>query len=450
MGIGRNTKSADLLIIGAGPKAAAIAAKIHVLNSIGMTSVRVLVLERSRFASTWTGKFGFTSGKELLGTRPEKDVGFPYETRFQRNDFPEIDKLMMEFSWQSYLISNHKYRRWIDCGVGHPEHREFADYLAWVFSKATCGVEYLTGNANGICFNNNHWVVDCERAQQNFYIQVDKGIIFTGQGREKPINSDSNIEGRMFTPATAQLKLEKLNLGKSARFCIVGAGESAVSMALHLIEKMGPEVHITFVAPSLPTSRGESFLENSVYSSSGLVQWHKLPVGIREDFISRTDRGVMSPTALAKLTKYKNISFSIGRVSAVYRGKSGLAEVMIDQSDEIIRLSFDAVANCIGFCVLKSIVELLGESKGKIENLTGINLDKNSDVALNLDESFSIPGLDVKLHIPALAGLAYGPGFGNLSCLGAMSDRVLSPYVLTSPQRKVNTQHNQFDLNVLD
>jgi mycobactin lysine-N-oxygenase len=33
------------------------------------------------------------------------------------------------------------------------------------------------------------------------------------------------------------------------------------------------------------------------------------------------------------------------------------------------------------------------------------------------------------LHLPVAAGLAQGPGFPNLSCLGLLSDRILRRYV---------------------
>jgi mycobactin lysine-N-oxygenase len=40
----------------------------------------------------------------------------------------------------------------------------------------------------------------------------------------------------------------------------------------------------------------------------------------------------------------------------------------------------------------------------------------------------SVAGL-APLHLPVLAGLAQGPGFPNLSCLGLLSDRILRRYV---------------------
>lgn len=37
----------------------------------------------------------------------------------------------------------------------------------------------------------------------------------------------------------------------------------------------------------------------------------------------------------------------------------------------------------------------------------------------------AVAGMDAKLFLPNLAGVAQGPGFPNLSCLGELSDRVL-------------------------
>jgi mycobactin lysine-N-oxygenase len=41
------------------------------------------------------------------------------------------------------------------------------------------------------------------------------------------------------------------------------------------------------------------------------------------------------------------------------------------------------------------------------------------------------------LHLPVAAGLAQGPGFPNLSCLGLLSDRILRRYV--APPEPVRT-----------
>ena len=48
-------------------------------------------------------------------------------------------------------------------------------------------------------------------------------------------------------------------------------------------------------------------------------------------------------------------------------------------------------------------------------------------VETSIGYDLAVRGLAPKLFLPNLSGLAQGPGFPNLSCLGAMSDRVLRP-----------------------
>ena len=64
------------------------------------------------------------------------------------------------------------------------------------------------------------------------------------------------------------------------------------------------------------------------------------------------------------------------------------------------------------------------QARGRLASaLAGDELDRRIDVDL------SIGGLSPPLHLPMVAGLAQGPGFPNLSCLGLLSDRVLRRYV---------------------
>jgi len=54
-----------------------------------------------------------------------------------------------------------------------------------------------------------------------------------------------------------------------------------------------------------------------------------------------------------------------------------------------------------------------------------------------IDPGAVAAGLRPPLHLPVVAGLAQGPGFPNLSCLGLLSDRVLRRYV--SPPEPAHT-----------
>src|SRR5207248_3707499 len=73
-----------LAVIGAGPKGIAIAAKARALSAVGLDAPRVVLVDRSAVAGSWSGLQGYTSGLLPLGTPPEKDVGFPYADSWGR------------------------------------------------------------------------------------------------------------------------------------------------------------------------------------------------------------------------------------------------------------------------------------------------------------------------------------------------------------------------------
>lgn len=52
-------------------------------------------------------------------------------------------------------------------------------------------------------------------------------------------------------------------------------------------------------------------------------------------------------------------------------------------------------------------------------------------VEANMGDDLSLPpcsGVPSGIHVPALAGLAQGPGMPNLGCLGLVAARILQPY----------------------
>jgi hypothetical protein len=86
--------------------------------------------------------------------------------------------------------------------------------------------------------------------------------------------------------------------------------------------------------------------------------------------------------------------------------------------------AYDLVVVAIGF-QSRWFERLLGEqARGRLgAALAGAQLERRIDVDL------SVTGLRPPLHLPVVAGLAQGPGFPNLSCLGLLSDRILRRYV---------------------
>ena len=121
-----------LAVIGAGPKAVAVAAKATELRSMGVPAPNVVVVERTAVAANWTAAGGWTDGEHRLGTSPEKDVGFPYRSALVPRRNAELDERMTRHSWQAYLIATSQFAEWIDRGRPAPNHRRWAAYLRWV------------------------------------------------------------------------------------------------------------------------------------------------------------------------------------------------------------------------------------------------------------------------------------------------------------------------------
>jgi mycobactin lysine-N-oxygenase len=97
--------------------------------------------------------------------------------------------------------------------------------------------------------------------------------------------------------------------------------------------------------------------------------------------------------------------------------------VTIESGHERERVAYDWVIVAIGFNG-RWFEQLLGGAARRrlTRALAGQELERR------IDADLAVANLDPPLHLPVLAGLAQGPGFPNLSCLGLLSDRVLRRY----------------------
>jgi mycobactin lysine-N-oxygenase len=103
------------------------------------------------------------------------------------------------------------------------------------------------------------------------------------------------------------------------------------------------------------------------------------------------------------------------------------------------RVVYDLVVLAAGFDA-RRFEALLGDAaRRRLEHaLAGAPLERRIGVDL------SITGLSPPLHLPVLAGLAQGPGFPNLSCLGLLSDRILRRYVpIEEPSRRRSSERRE-------
>ena len=184
-----------LLVVGAGPKAVAIAAKKHMLAKLGYHVPQVRIIDRQGVATHWTGTAGFTDGHQLLGTRPEKDIGFPYLSACwgDKELSRAVAKEMIHLSWQSFLIDHLRYADWIDRGRTRPTHREWSQYIQWVAEKVE--LELYVGEVTSIATTSDqqHWRLTCrsEKDSASFTVTGD-GLVMTGPRSGCVVRSSCN------------------------------------------------------------------------------------------------------------------------------------------------------------------------------------------------------------------------------------------------------------------
>ncbi len=167
-------------------------------------------------------------------------------------------------------------------------------------------------------------------------------------------------------------------------------------------------------------SRGESYEENRFYSDPG--DWPRLAEAHRREFLERTDRGVFSLQAEAALNQARGFRTLAGRAVAVEAREQDVI-VTIAYGEERERVAYDAVVVAIGFDGRWFEALLGGNASSRYRDALG-----GGELERHIDLDLSVAGL-APLHLPVMAGLAQGPGFPNLSCLGLLSDRVLRRYV---------------------
>jgi len=426
-----------LAVVGAGPKGIAIAAKARALAAAGFSPPRVVLIERNAVAGNWTGEQGYTSGKLPLGTPPEKDVGYPYPCSWGAAT-PAVTAAMAPYSWPRHLIAHGVYADWVDRGRLRPTHREWSSYLREVASMAGAdivGGEILSlevgpadraGQPGGARqARGDQWRLALRSGEPI----VADGVVFTGAGPPVTVPGQPRQHPRVFDGRSYWLHEQALSQRVAQSVCVIGSGETAASVVISLLKK-APERSTVDVLTSRGVlySRGESYDENRFYSDPG--DWLQLAEAHRRQFLERTDRGVFSQHAEAVLNESPGFRTLAGRAERIDAGEHQVI-VTIEYGDERERVAYDLVVVAIGFQSRWFERLLGGEARRRLQNsLAGDELERRIDLDL------SVAGLRPPLHLPVVAGLAQGPGFPNLSCLGLLSDRVLRRYVpLQKPAR---------------
>jgi mycobactin lysine-N-oxygenase len=423
----------DLLIVGAGAKAAGIATKVHVLNRLGLGPISLKIVEGTEPAASWLGRNGMTSGEEPLAVTPIKDIGFPYQSHYEFGEAGEaIDAATMDFSWQQYMISRRRYARWIDAGSPSVRHRDYGEYLTWVLSRATEGVSHVSGRVTTVSLEEEEgrWLVDVEEPA-GLSRQAGAALVLTGPGTHRAFPHEPSVGSRLFHCDSRRSEFALLPEDRECDVAVVGGGESALSCVMFL-RGFRPRSHFTVYTPMLPMSRGESFLENRVFSNPDEIEWGSLDLQTRRDFVKHSDRGVFDPPSLAAIAYDDRCRFVTGRVTDVGAPDGGDGvRLEYESPGGIAAGAHDYVVNCTGFDLLAQLRDLFPAAvREQVESQAGPLWDRPAGAEVPIGRALELVGMQPRLHIPGLGGLSQGPGFANLGALGLLSNRVLQPLLV--------------------
>ena len=437
-----------LLIVGAGPKAVAIAAKRHMLAKMGFSVPRVRIIDRQGVAAYWSGKTGYTDGNQFLGTRPEKDVGFPYLSSHWGNKYRShaVAKEMLHLSWPSFLIDRMRYSEWIDRGRTRPTHSEWAQYIQWVAERVQIdlcmgAVTRITRTSDG-----KRWQLTCQPATEGqAQTLLGDGLVMTGPGTPLTVPGQTEEHPRVMDGATFWKRIEdfaslRFHVQKPLNIGVIGTGETAAAIVVALANELRSSAYIEVISPyGVLYSRDEGFEENRFFSDPDgklanlfsdhkhAANWLRLSESDRREFVRRTDRGVFSLNAMGEISKAENVRSVLGKVLRLHAGETTV-RVESEYEGETIEDVYDYVVVARGFDALWFRHLLDEDTHAQLAQISR-SFDVRT-IERAITEDLSLDGFTPKLHLPMLAAIAQGPGFPNLSCLGLLSDRILASYVV--------------------
>jgi mycobactin lysine-N-oxygenase len=448
--------SPTLLVVGAGPKAVAIAAKRQMLAKLGYPMPHLRIIDRQGVATNWTGRAGFTDGKQLLGTRPEKDIGFPYLSvcwgakKLSR----AVAREMVHLSWQSFLIDQSRYADWIDRGRTRPTHREWSQYIQWVAEKVE--VELIIGEVTSIATtpDQQRWLLTCHPGEDSAPLTVSgDGLVMTGPGTPLTIPGQPKMHPHIMDGASFWQRIEEFvqlrtHVKQPLNIGVIGTGETAAAIVIALVDALRDAAFIEVISPyGVIYSRDEGFEENRLFSDPDgklanlfgdhqhAANWLQLSERDRREFVRRTDRGVFSLKAMEELSNAENVRSVLGSVRRIDTHDTSV-RIESEYNGKLKHDEYDYLVVARGFDALWFRRWLDQVTHVRLAAVTHSFDGRTIEHAIQ--EDLSLDGFIPKLHLPMLAGIAQGPGFPNLSCLGLLADRILASYsASTSAEREL-------------
>lgn len=411
-----------IAIIGAGPKALAIACKAKTLQDFGYEAKDIYIFEKNEVGAHWTGRHGFTNGEMPLGTAPEKDLGFPYQSSIGNKDLSNaFNKMMFNYSFHRYLMASAQLADWVDRGRPAYTHRDFAGYLKWVAQQIKASVHFNFNPVTQLEMHAKQWIVSTSSDQ----LKCD-AVIVTGPGHPNipfPFPQSSHI----FDSESYWRSEDACEPSTLENVAIIGSGESAASIAWDLIQKHQHKLSIDIInRDGTIHARGESYSENRLYSNPDRYHWVDLDLNTKQKIINRTDRGVFSPEVVAALNQKANVHYCQGHVTGITQNKRCRLRIALQSTAPQVDKEYDKIILAMGFNKTSLLNNLLStKTKRDLMRICKVNHLTYEALSPLISYDLSLAMLPAKLYLPTLSAIKQGPGFENLSCLGLLSDRVL-------------------------
>jgi mycobactin lysine-N-oxygenase len=421
-----------LAIVGGGAKAAAMAARNATLRKLltKRSVPELLVFEKDHVGSAWSGGSGFSSGFLTLCTPGERDVGFPYDEVHARGgaSAPVGPALFAGFSWTAWLVATGRMGEWVDRGREHPRHSLWADYLEWVFDRAGQNITFEA--VSRVEALEGGWRVYHGSAGAS--VQVD-GVLLTGTGRSRTIKCAPDAPpDRIMTAETFWNERERIRAFGSPRIAVAGDGGSAGTIVAWLAEAFAETNAMILSVSPMGTlfPRGDGYVERRWFSDPS--DWRALGIEDRAKLISRTEAGVISLRVKGAIDRSNLVNFEKGKAVLVQWDEDEKELVLsVDYKGGGVPIRADFFINAIGFDSWSLLEMVDAGAVRSLDDVAGEDLRKQVEEAIERDLSLSPRlGMPPGLHVPALAGLARGPGMGNLGCLGLMARSVHDAYIV--------------------
>ncbi len=277
-----------------------------------------------------------------------------------------------------------------------------------------------------------------------------EGLVMTGPGTPLTIAGQPREHACIMDGASFWLRVEEFaqlrsQVKKPLNIGVIGTGETAAAVVVALVDILRSSAFIEVISPyGVIYSRDEGFEENRLFSDPDgklaslygdhwhAANWLQLSERDRREFVRRTDRGVFSLKAIEEISNAENVRSVLGTVRRIHANHTTV-RVDSEYDGKIKQDEYDYVVVARGFDALWFRHLLDEDTHQRMAEVTQSFDGRTIEHAIAVD--LSLDGFTPKLHLPMLAGIAQGPGFPNLSCLGLLADRILASYVGGMPGR---------------